>query len=160
MLSLVEWFESSSADIVAEHGARLVKTIGDEVLFVAEDPVAGARLALALQRAFRRARADSVDTSDTASLPRLRVGLAYGPVLERRGDVFGTTVNRASRLTTTASAGSVVVDEALAAVLADADPAPNVDPNDPYRPEIVLRAREPIEAHGLGLLRSWWLTGT
>jgi adenylate cyclase len=51
-------------------------------------------------------------------LPDVRVGMAVGPVLSRLGDVFGTTVNRASRLTSVAPAGGVLVDDALAAALA------------------------------------------
>jgi hypothetical protein len=37
------------------------------------------------------------------------VGLASGPVLEREGDLFGPTVNLASRIVSIAYAGSVVV---------------------------------------------------
>ena len=51
-------------------------------------------------------------------LPDVRVGMAFGPVLSRLGDVFGTTVNRASRLTSVARPGTVLVDDALAASLA------------------------------------------
>ena len=50
-------------------------------------------------------------------LPQVRAGLAFGPVVSRLGDVFGQTVNIASRLTTLARTDSVLIDEGLAAAL-------------------------------------------
>ena len=62
---------------------------------------------------------DLVETmADDDLLPDVRVGMAFGPVVSRLGDVFGTTVNRASRLTGVAPPGAVLVDDALAASLA------------------------------------------
>ncbi|MBG0827995.1 adenylate/guanylate cyclase domain-containing protein [Planomonospora sp. ID67723] len=99
---LVEGFESRAADVIAAHGGRLVKTIGDEVLFTAAEPRTAAVIALEL-----------VDTSGRAG-PEVRAGLAYGPVLPMMGDVFGTTVNLAARLTAIARPGTVVVDGEMA----------------------------------------------
>ena len=56
--------------------------------------------------------------SDEPLLPDARVGMAQGPVVNRLGDVFGVTVNRASRLTAVAPANGVFVDDALARLLA------------------------------------------
>ncbi len=50
---------------------------------------------------------------------QLRIGVSTGPVLTLRGDVFGTTVNRASRLTSLARPGAVLVDEQTAEALRD-----------------------------------------
>jgi adenylate cyclase len=50
-------------------------------------------------------------------LPDVRVGMASGRVISRLGDVFGTTVNRASRLTAVARPRTVLVDDAIAACL-------------------------------------------
>jgi adenylate cyclase len=105
LAAVVERFERVAADVVAASGARLVKTLGDEVMFVAETPEAAAAAALALQDAF----------ADDPDVPELRVGLATGLVIGRMGDVFGTTVNLASRLTSLARPGSVLVDPATAA---------------------------------------------
>ncbi|MEU4326269.1 adenylate/guanylate cyclase domain-containing protein [Nonomuraea dietziae] len=101
LAELVEGFESRAADVVAVHGARLVKTLGDEVLFTAPTPAQAARIAL-----------DLVKTGE------LRIGMAYGPVLPVMGDVFGTTVNLAARLTAIARPGTIVVDADLAEGLA------------------------------------------
>ena len=46
--ALVARFESVTYDTVARLGGRLVKTIGDEVMFVAEDPAVGLQIALEL----------------------------------------------------------------------------------------------------------------
>lgn len=52
-------------------------------------------------------------------LPDVRVGMATGDVLARQGDVFGTTVNLASRITTLAQPGHVLCDDATASALAE-----------------------------------------
>jgi adenylate cyclase len=80
-------------------GARIVKTIGDAVMFVAPDAPSAAAAALDL---VEQAGRDS-------ALPPLRAGLAYGPVLRRYGDCFGRTVNVASRLCGVAPPGAVLV---------------------------------------------------
>ena len=105
LATLVEGFESMASDIVASAGARVVKTIGDEVLFVADDVGHGRR--------DRRCVCPSRCAS-TIELPDLRVGLAYGTVLSRLGDVYGEPVNLASRLTSIARPGSVLVDREIA----------------------------------------------
>lgn len=108
LAAIVQRFEELASDIVTAHGGRVIKTVGDEVLFAAEEPLAGTAIAL-----------DLVDAmSEDAMLPQVRVGVAYGPVLARMGDIFGTTVNRAARLTAIAPTGRVVADEPLAARLA------------------------------------------
>lgn len=109
LAGLVERFEQAAADIVAGAGGRLVKTLGDEVLFVSDTAEAGAEAALAL-----------IDTlAGDEAVPELRIGLATGLVVGRMGDVFGTTVNLASRLTSLARPGSVLCDAVTAERLAD-----------------------------------------
>ncbi len=107
LADLVERFEHMAADIVSASGGRLVKTLGDEVLFVADQPTAAADAALSLLETF----------AGDPAVPELRVGLATGLVVSRMGDVFGTTVNLASRLTALARPGSVLCDAATAADL-------------------------------------------
>ncbi|GAA3575867.1 adenylate/guanylate cyclase domain-containing protein [Kribbella ginsengisoli] len=109
---LIERFEGLAADVVALNGGRVIKSIGDEVLFVTDTPAQGAALALALQ--------DKV--MEAGDMPELRIGLAYGSILIRLGDVYGEVVNLASRLTSEAKPGRVLVDRELAAAL-DGHPA-------------------------------------
>ena len=100
---LIDRFETIAYEVVAASGGRIIKLIGDEVMFVASNVAAAARIALQL--------ADRVGADE--SLPDVRVGLTFGPVVPREGDLFGTTVNRASRIVNVARPGSVVVDETV-----------------------------------------------
>ncbi len=103
LAKLVERFESLAYDIVAEEGARVVKTIGDEVMFVAEAAAAAGRIALRLTE---RSAVDEI-------LPEARAGLACGPVIAHEGDYYGPVVNLASRMVELARPGSVLVSEEL-----------------------------------------------
>ena len=104
---MVEWFERVVTDLVVERDGQVVKTIGDEVLYTVDDPFDAADLALLL---VERSEHDE-------QFPEVRVGTAHGPVLARLGDVFGPTVNLASRLTSIARPGRVLVDSELAGIL-------------------------------------------
>jgi len=107
--ALVENFETRCADIITAHGGRVIKTLGDAVLFVSADPSEGTRTALDLvqQIALR------------TELPNICVGLATGSVISRLGDVYGPPVNLASRLSHVARSNRVLVDSATADALGD-----------------------------------------
>jgi len=107
LAALVDRFEGVAADTIAELGGRVVKTVGDEVMFTADDPGVGADIAVTL----------SERIGGDEALPDLRVGVACGTLLSRLGDVYGEPVNIASRLTSAARPGSVLVDRDLAGVL-------------------------------------------
>jgi len=85
--TLVDDFESAAYDVVGTRGGRVVKLIGDEVMFVTVDPEAACEIGLALLERFG---------DDTAVMPR--GALALGEVLTRGGDYYGTVVNLASRV--------------------------------------------------------------
>jgi adenylate cyclase len=107
LATVVQRFEALASDVVTAHGGRVIKTVGDEVLFVHTEPAPAAAIAL-----------DLVEVLDEEPLlPAMRVGMAYGRVVSRLGDVFGITVNRASRLTAVTPSGRVYVDEPLGALL-------------------------------------------
>src|SRR5579862_1170162 len=99
---MVDRFESLAYEHIPERGGRIVKMIGDEVMFAVEDAAFAADIAIALVEAC--ARADD--------LPDVRIGLASGPTLAWEGDLYGPTVNLASRLVTLARAATVLVSEA------------------------------------------------
>ncbi|MCY1159829.1 MAG: adenylate/guanylate cyclase protein [Citricoccus sp.] len=107
LAQMVQRFENKCAEIISIGGGRLVKTVGDEVLFNAETPEAGAQISLALAKAM----------SEDPVLPSARVSLVWGRVLSRLGDIYGPTVNLASRLTALADPGSVLVDAMTALAL-------------------------------------------
>jgi len=95
--------EDLASDVLSPP-VRLVKTIGDAVMFVSDDPVALLGEAIELSRA-----ADGQGDD----FPQLRVGAASGQAITRGGDWFGRPVNLASRITGIAHPGSVVVSEPL-----------------------------------------------
>jgi adenylate cyclase len=97
-------FEEMALDTVTQARGRVVKHIGDEVLFTAPDAVAACCIALDL--------AAACDAHER--LPQARVGLARGKVMLREGDVFGPVVNLAARLVKTAEPSQVVTTEEVA----------------------------------------------
>ena len=106
LVNLVKAFERRAHELAHECQTRIVKLIGDEVMFVAERPVDAAR--------FVAGMTDSL--TDDAVIPR--GGLAYGDLVNIHGDYFGPVVNLAARLTDSAIPGEVLVDESIAAHVA------------------------------------------
>jgi adenylate cyclase len=104
---LVELFESRCSDVVAGQHGRVIKTLGDAVLFVNDDPI----------RAYDTAEGIIAVIGRDGRMPDVRVGLASGSVVMRLGDVFGPPVNLASRLTAVARRNRVIVDQATADLL-------------------------------------------
>jgi adenylate cyclase len=127
---LVQRFEGLSADVVTAGGGRVVKTVGDEVLFTADEPASGAVIGLSLSEQM------AVDEI----VPDVRVGLAHGQVLRSLGDVYGPTVNLASRLTALAQPGTVVTDPATAQLLH-------------REPDLVLVPQRSRHVRGFGTMR-------
>jgi adenylate cyclase len=89
------------ASQVAQGPVKLVKTIGDAAMLVAEKD----------NEALVEATIELVACADKAreGFPQLRAGVASGPALNRAGDWYGRPVNVASRITSVARPGSVVV---------------------------------------------------
>jgi adenylate cyclase len=130
LAAMVEDFESACSDLIAARGGRLIKTLGDSVLFVAESPEVAVHVAT-----------DIVDViGGDEARPDVHVGLATGAVVTRLGDVFGPPVNLASRLTGVARRNRVICDEATAEALED-------------KPGLVFRALTDREIRGFGVVR-------
>jgi adenylate cyclase len=86
-------------DAFGRHGVRIVKSIGDAVMFTALDPVTCCGAAV-----------DLVNTAASdGRLPPVRAGVAHGPAIRAYADYFGRTVNIASRLCDAAKAGTVML---------------------------------------------------
>jgi adenylate cyclase len=101
LLDVIIGLEARAFDVAAAHGGRVVKHIGDEIMVVALDPTAGCETVLALMR--------DLDARGIAP----HGGLAFGDVVVRHGDYYGSVVNLASRLTDEAIPGEVLVDEGV-----------------------------------------------
>ncbi len=146
---LVEWleyFESQTLELVVEAGGRIIKNIGDEVLFVCDDPVAAVDIALEMT-------ARGADDDDL--FPAVRAGIAYGEVVSRLGDVFGPVVNIASRLTSAARPDSVLIDRGAYEVLSglvhdDAD-----DPDESASAAYRFKRLRRLSVKGYARLRAW-----
>jgi adenylate cyclase len=87
-------------------GGRVVKQLGDGVLLRLPDSETAIR-----------AVATIVAATSGAALPPAHAGIAAGPVFVRDGDVFGQTVNLASRIASVAKAGEIVVEEGVVVAL-------------------------------------------
>ena len=100
----LERFERALALRVGAAGGRVVKTLGDGVLYTTDDARSAVSVAL-----------DTVAAHEADdALPSVRAGVAVGPVLVRLGDVFGEPVNLASRLADEARPNTLLVDKEVA----------------------------------------------
>jgi adenylate cyclase len=95
-------FESRAFDIVTEREGQVIKHIGDEVMFVAFDAPAACDIGLALVQEF----APEADVTP-------RGGLAFGPLLSRDGDYYGSEVNLAARLADIAVPNEILASSEL-----------------------------------------------
>jgi adenylate cyclase len=129
--TMVEDFESIASAVIARHHGRVVKTVGDGVLFTTVEAVDAVEIGLHLPEVW-----------DTEERPPLRVGAAYGAVLFRLGDVYSPVVNLASRLTSLARPGAVLVDHELADRLRD-------------RAEYRVRPLRRVSVRGYDHLQPW-----
>lgn len=100
---VVSVFEESAHDVVAQHGGRVVKFIGDAVMFLAARADQAAGIAADLVE-HPRARYAGIG---------VRAGLAFGDVLPLDGDYFGSPVNLAARLVNMAEAGEILLGPGL-----------------------------------------------
>jgi adenylate cyclase len=94
-LTAVERFVQAVEDTLPDD-ARIIKTIGDEVMVVGSDPAALTGWAVGFQ-----------DRHVGRPLPR--IGIHYGETLYRDGDYYGREVNQAARVAARAAGGEVLV---------------------------------------------------
>lgn len=104
---MVEVFETRCSDVIADHNGRVIKTLGDSVLFMESDPAQAIDIALDIIAVI----------GGDEKLPDVRLGLATGPVILRMGDVYGPPVNLAARFTAVARRNRVIIDERTAELL-------------------------------------------
>jgi adenylate cyclase len=94
-VDIVERFVEA-VELTLPDDARVVKTIGDEVMIVGNDPAALADWAIGFQELH-------------PERPRPRIGIHSGAVLYRDGDYYGRAVNLAARVAARAAGGEVLV---------------------------------------------------
>lgn len=98
-------FCEAASRLAREHGAQVVKRLGDAVMLRGEDAAETVRLGLRL----------SLGLSPADSLLPIHAGAHTGPAAERGGDWFGAAVNLAARVADSARGGELLVTEATVA---------------------------------------------
>jgi len=91
-----------AVEITLPEQARVIKTIGDEVMIVGSDPATLTAWAVGFQRL-------------QSGRPLPRIGIHYGVALYRDGDYFGRAVNIASRVAARSAGGEVLVTRSVVA---------------------------------------------
>lgn len=147
---LVEWierFEDDTTALVVAQGGRIIKNIGDEVLFVADDTRSALDAALELCRR-------GADPDD--AFPEVRAGLAHGETVRRLGDVYGETVNIAARLTSVARPGTVLVDRGAYEALNEGVDSDDHEQSDGHHhPDFHFRRLRRLSVKGYSRLAAW-----
>jgi class 3 adenylate cyclase len=87
-------------DISQRRGGRPIRWLGDGGMFHFREPRAAVLAAL-----------DMVEGAPKIGLPPTHIGIHTGPVISQDGDVYGRTVNLASRIASYAGAGQVLASE-------------------------------------------------
>jgi adenylate cyclase len=140
---VVAEFCDATARELDQFGATHVKTIGDALMLRIPDPahavLLGLRIALDVMRGHRA--------------PAVRVGLHYGPAVERDNDYFGAAVNLAARVSSAATGGEVLLTRDTATLAADLDgvqyesrgPTPLRNVSEPVELVAALRPRRRTE---------------
>ena len=135
--TMLDDFETTARNVVTSRGARVVKTIGDAVMYIADDLSTAADVVTAMV----------AELQAGPDMLLVRASLVQGRVVSRSGDVFGPPVNLASRLVDTADPGGIRMDEATAQALMRGPDAER------YR----VRACHEVVAKGLGNIVPWSL---
>jgi adenylate cyclase len=102
-IAILEIFERMVGEALEEHDPP-IKWIGDEAMLAFPTPEAAIQ---ALGRLLQACRREPL-------LPLTRAGLHHGPVVRRAGDIFGSTVNIAARITALATPGQLLATRTIA----------------------------------------------
>lgn len=128
---LVSAFCDAISEKLPATGGVRVKTIGDAVMLAIPDPAEAVHLGLRMTNELMLGH----------GAPEVRVGLHFGPAVQRFGDYFGAAVNLAARVSAEAK-GSEVLLTAVTAALA---PAPEGVIYEPRGRRTLRNVRDPVE---------------
>ena len=92
--------------VCAQHGGRVIKTIGDEIMCTLPTSLDGLQAACDMQRKMSR------DLNFVRENLAVRIGLHHGEALEESGDIYGDAVNIAARMTSLAKREQIVTTAA------------------------------------------------
>lgn len=140
LAELIDIFERTCRTVVNEHGGRVVKTIGDAVMFVASDVRQAADISCGLIEG----------CSKRKELLPVRASMVRGNVVSRSGDIFGPPVNLAARICDIAPTGNVYVDASTAHDI-------QALPYEAMKPQFDVDERELASLQGFGLVQTYRL---
>jgi adenylate cyclase len=142
--------------IMEKYGIEKIKTIGDAYMAAGglpvptDDSVKNTVLAALEMQAFISKRKSEMDTADKPAF-EMRVGIHTGPVVagivgvkKFQYDIWGDTVNTASRIESNGEAGKVNISQATYELLKD-------------DPQFAFESRGKIEAKGKGEMEMWFV---
>ena len=151
--------DAMGQDAVTRHHGRVVKTTGDGIHAVFDDPLDAIAATIALQQSL----ADAQATAGVAL--RVRCGLHLGIDERRDDDFYGRAVNRAARIMSAAHGGQILVSEAVAILVRDRLPADvslrdlgSVRLRDLASPEQIFQVVHPALRENFPALRSLEVT--
>ena len=149
LAAVVSRFEGLAHDTVVALGGRVVKMIGDEVMFVVPTATGAASIGLSLAEAY----------AGDELLSDVRVALAIGPVLVQDGDFYGPVVNLASRLVGVANPGTVLASDEFRLALESEHVADGeASAADAGRPEFAMRPLRTRNLKDIGRIQVWKLS--
>jgi adenylate cyclase len=123
LVAILDDFEGRVTDAVVSAGGRVVKFIGDEVLFAFDDAAACCGCARSLLK-----------LASEEAIREVRIGLTYGDIIARFGDLYGPVVNTVARLVDVAPPGAILVTPEIAQRAGDS---------------FTFEPREPVKVKGI-----------
>jgi hypothetical protein len=94
------------SSVCVQHGGRVIKTIGDEIMCSLPSALDGLLAACDMQKKMAR------DIEFVRDNLAVRIGLHHGDALEEAGDIYGDAVNIAARMTSLAKREQIVTTAA------------------------------------------------
>ena len=113
--ALLQEYEGLLLPIVGAHDGALVKRMGDGHLFVFRERLSAVLASIRVQKALRRYNRFHAEMQRV----QVRIGIHWGEVVQRTGDVLGNTVNIAARLQSLATGGSTFISNDVYEKVAD-----------------------------------------
>jgi adenylate cyclase len=102
------------AEVTAQHGGRVVKTIGDEILCTFPGPMQGMLGAVDMQKRIAH------DIEFAQENLAVRIGLHHGETLHEDNDVYGDAVNTAARMASLAKREQIITTAGTVRLLTNA----------------------------------------